>query len=418
MKIIVLGSGLIGICSAYFLQKSGHQVTVIDQESEPSMGTSFANGGQISVGYSEPWASISNLKKMKDWIGSPTAPIIINPIEVIKNPSWFIDFFKQCLPSNNVKNIQSMLKISGFSRDTLQSLRLENNLQYNQNTNGIITYYTSENSYKGAKTANKIFNDNGCNRQMKTFDELVQIEPTLAHSSFRIFGGDYLAEDESGDAKLFTQQMFSICKKIGVHFIFNHSISASPNSVSSANLNYVLIKNDLIKDSPHEEISADAFICCLGSYSKKFINQLEIPNNILLYPVKGYSATIPIIELEKVNSVSLTDSDKKIVFTRLGDQLRVAGTAEFNGFDTYLNQERCYPLKDRANKLFPNSLDINNIKYWTGLRPTTPHGSPYIKVSSLNNLYYNFGHGTLGFTMAAGSGKLISQIINKEKQFE
>lgn len=417
MNIIVLGSGLIGLSSAYFLQKSGHQVTVIEQSNDVAMGASFANGGQISVGYSEPWASLSNLKKMKDWLGRKDSPILMHSTSFLEDPVWFFNFLKQCSPSNNIKNIKNMLKLSSFSRDILKTIRDENNIEYNQKLNGIITYYTSEKSFLSSIQANNIFNQNGCNRQTQNIDQLYELEPTLKHSKFKIYGGDYLKEDESGDARLFCTELFEICKNKGVKFFFNHSVIGNPNTVKSNFLEYVDVINTTIDDKTPIRFFADMFVCCLGSYSQKFLNNTHIKHDTLLYPVKGYSATIPILNSEKVNQISLTDSDRKIVLTRLGNELRIAGTAEFNGFNDEINPIRCEALSSRANELFPRALDIANTKYWVGFRPTTPHGSPYIQQSTVSNLYFNFGHGTLGFTMAAGSGKLISQLINKEPLF-
>lgn len=414
MNIIILGSGLIGLSSAYFLQKSGHNVTVLEQASEVGMGASFANGGQISVGYSEPWASVSNLKKMKEWIGKKDSPILMHYNSFLEDPMWFLNFLKQCCPKNNTKNIMEMLKLSSFSRDVLQQIRNEHSLNYEQKLNGIITYYSSKKSFDNSIQATLLFNENGCNRQIKTSEELYSIEPSLKNSSFEIFGGDYLMEDESGNAKLFCDELFNICKNMGVKFLFNHSIIANNNSISNGLLNYIDVLDLNSETSNIKSFTADIFVCCLGSNSNIFLNDYHIKHDTLLYPVKGYSATIPILDEKKVNLISLTDSDRKIVFTRLGDKLRVAGTAEFNGFNHSLDPIRCHSLTKRADELFPNALDIHSAEYWTGLRPTTPHGSPYIKQSSINNLYYNFGHGTLGFTMAAGSGKLLSQLINKE----
>lgn len=428
MKVIILGAGLIGVSSAYFLRKSGHEVTVIDRQPDVSLETSFANGGQISVCYSEPWSSIDNLKNIIKWMGKSDSPILLKPQFNTQQILWGMEFLYNCLPYKNHKNIKDMLKLSLYSRQCLQELRKEYSLEYKQQTNGILTFYSSQKSLEhGIESAN-FMNKFGCERIIKSVDETYSIEPTLKNSLIPIYGSDYTPDDESGDAKVYTEQLKNICVAMGVEFLFEKEIidinqDSKNNSIKSVTIissSCIVhnLKNEKTVQVNLEEssiIKGDIFVCALGSYSSLIAKKIGI--YLPIYPAKGYSATIPIIEPSLINNVSLTDLDMKIVLTRLGNFLRIAGTAEFNGYNLQLNQDRCFALLERTKKLYPHGLDYSQTKFWTGLRPATPSNVPIIKKIKYNNFYINSGHGTLGWTMATGSGKLISQIINGTEQF-
>lgn len=426
MKVVILGSGVIGVMSAYFLKKEGYDVVVVDRQPDVALETSFANGGQVSVCYSEPWSNISNLKKIFKWIGKEDSPILFKPHFDLQQMLWGMKFLYESLPSRNHKNIQSMLKVSLFSRQILQNLRKELNLEYEQITNGILTYYTNKKSFDAAKLDSEFMIRYGCNRIIKNQEETFSIQPVLKNATFNIVGSDYTEDDESGNAKIFTEQMKKHCEAIGVQFIFNKEIIdiqttqceiQSVNIIDSQFVKHNLKNNNklIVSSSNIETINGDIFICCLGSYSPKFLKHLGI--YVPIYPAKGYSATFDIEKPELISDISLTDSDKKIVFTRLGEKLRVAGTAEFNGYNLELNQTRCHALLKRTQELFPHGLNFDSVKYWTGLRPATPSNVPIIGKTKIKNLYINSGHGTLGWTMACGSGKLISQIISNKKTY-
>ena len=426
MKVLILGAGLIGICSAYFLRKEGYDVTVIDRQKDVALETSFANGGQISVCYSEPWSNFGNVKKMLSWIGKEDSPLLIKPAFDLNQISWFSKFLMECFPKNNHENIKSMLELSLFSRQTLQEMRKELNLNYEQKTNGILTFYTSEKNFKSGIESAKFMSKFGCERFIKNTDETLLIEPTLKNCTVPIYGSDYTPDDESGDAKIFTEELKKVCLSLGVEFLFDKEIidvSYSNNNINSITFTdssnvihndknniHISMKNNQLK----EKISADIFVNCLGSYSSVFAKKVGI--NLPIYPAKGYSITIPILENDLINEVSLTDMDMKIVLTKIGKFLRVAGTAEFNGYNLEINKNRCLALINRTKILYPNGLDYDNVSSWTGLRPATPGMKPIIRQEKINNLFTNSGHGTLGWTMAAGSGKRISQIINQSNR--
>ena len=413
MKVIVLGAGLIGISSAYFLRKAGHEVTVIDRQQNSGLETSYANGGQISVCYSEPWSSFSNLKKMVHWMRKEDSPILFRPKFHKHQMFWGLQFLYECFPHRNQKNIRDMLKIALYSRNTLKDIREEENLSYNQLINGILTFYTSQDGYNHGVDAAKFMSKFGCDRLIKNTEETLEIEPALKNSTLKIFGSDYSPEDESGDALIYTQQMTEVCKKMGVEFIFNHEVFKLVSS-KKGTITSVLMR-DLVSHRVHVP-KADCFVLAMGSYSYTLAEKIGI--YLPIYPAKGYSATVPILDSDMVNSISLTDMDNKTVYTRLGNELRIAGTAEFNGFDLNLNQGRCDALISRVQKIFPTGLDYKNTTFWTGLRPATPGNVPIIERNKkYTNLYINSGHGTLGWTMAAGSGKLVSQLVDGKALF-
>lgn len=404
MQIIVLGAGLIGVCTAYFLQKSGHQVTVIDRQQSSGLETSFANGGQVSVCYSEPWSSMSNLNKIVGWLGKEDSPILFRPSFESKQWIWGLNFLYECLPHRNKQNIRDMLKLSLYSREQLRTLRENLNLNYPYKENGILTFYTTPTGFQAGKEAAKFMYDFGCYRYVQSQAETLTLEPALKNSKLPIFGSDYSEEDESGDAYLFTQQMQSECEKIGVKFLFNHHImklNLYDDHITSVSLEH----NEQIKN-----LQAKKFVVAMGSYSHEILKNIGIHTNI--YPAKGYSITIPILEQEKVNHISLTDLDYKIVLTNLGNHMRVAGTAEFNGYNLDLNPNRIKALIDRTKLILPEGLDYSKVEAWTGLRPATPGNVPLIGETKIHNLFINSGHGTLGWTMAVGSGKIMEHIIN------
>lgn len=413
MKITILGAGLLGVCSAYFLRQSGYEVEVIERQSDVARETSYANGGQISVCYSEPWSSFDNLKKIITWIGKDDSPILFKPKLDFRQWLWSLEFLYQCIPSRNRENIKDMLKIALYSRKTLQELRGELNLSYQQQQNGILTFYSSASSFQHGIEASLFMSKFGCDRIIKTKEETLSLEPSLRNTSFDIFGSDYSQDDESGDAKIFTEEMKLACKAIGVKFFFNHEVIESKNVITDGNISKITTL-DLISKQQIDFIS-DKYLVCLGSYSPLFLKKLSY---FPIYPAKGYSATYEITKSDIINNISLTDMDKKIVLTRLGNFLRVAGTAEFNGYDLTLNKKRCLALTQRVKEIHPYGLNYDNVEYWTGLRPATPGNVPIIRQIKNSNVFINSGHGTLGWTMAAGSGKLISQIINKKKTFE
>jgi D-amino-acid dehydrogenase len=399
-EIIVLGAGLMGVMSAYYLAKEGYKVKVIEEKPGPGQGASYANGGQISVCYSEPWSSFSNLKKIVKWLGDESAPILLHPKFELKQMLWGAQFLRECLPHRNEKNIKSMLALALFSRQELGVLRKEHALSYEQQVNGILTFYTSEEGFAHGKEAAHFMSQFGCERVIKTREETLALEPTLGASTLPIVGSDYSQEDESGNAYLFLEQMTRICESLGVEFLFGQAVN---DVIRGGSKRFKLVLGE------RNVLETDDLVVCLGVHSYDLMAKLGL--YVSIYPAKGYSATVPIVQSELVNKISLTDLDYKIVLTRLGDKLRVAGTAEFNGYDLSVNKARCEALLRRVKQLYPYGLDFERATFWAGLRPATPGNVPLVGRTKIEGLYINAGHGTLGWTMACGSSKVLAQTV-------
>jgi D-amino-acid dehydrogenase len=405
MKVIVLGAGVTGITSAWFLRQAGHDVTVIDRQPAAGLETSFANGGQISVSHAEPWANPGAPLKVLKWLAKEDAPLLFRLRPDARQWLWGLSFLRECTPARTRHNIRQIVNLGLYSRATLQQLRAELGLQYDQLTKGILHFYTSEAEYDAAQEPARVMREHGCELDMKTADECVAIEPALAQCRDRIVGGSMTPSDESGDAHAFTQALAARCAEAGVQFLHDTRIVGLQSAGDRLDAVQVADALGIVRT-----LAADRFVLCLGAFSAGFARQLGISLNI--YPAKGYSVTLPVIDPAQSYSVSLTDDEYKLVFSRLGDRLRIAGTAELNGYDTALNLTRCEAIVRRVRELFPRMTDGQGARYWTGLRPATPSNVPYIGRSKVANLYLNTGHGTLGWTHSAGSGKAIAEIVS------
>ncbi len=407
-SVIVLGSGILGVTSAYYLSKAGCQVTVIDRQQEAASETSYANGGQISVSHAEPWANPSAPLKVLQWLGKEDAPLLFRLRADKRQWLWGMQFLRECTPAKTKHNIRQIVNLGTFSRDTLQALRAETGVHYKELTKGILHFYTSEKEFQGCLEPSRQMRELGCDRQVVSADRAVELEPALANIRSQIAGATYTAEDESGDAKLFTRSLVELCKAQGVTFLMGHNITAL-NAVGGE-IDHVEVTNN---EGRFSTLKADAYVLAMGSYSPMLAAQVGVKLNI--YPAKGYSATVKVLDPSKAPSVSLTDDEFKLVFSRYEDSLRIAGTAELNGYDRNLNMVRCHAITRRVEQLFPGATDTSNAQFWTGLRPATPSNLPYIGKSKVGKLYLNTGHGTLGWTHGCGSGKAIADIIMGNK---
>ncbi len=405
MKVTVLGAGVTGITTAWFLRQAGHDVCVVDRQPGAGLETSFANGGQVSVSHAEPWANPGAPLKVLKWLMREDAPLLFRMRPDLNQWLWGLDFLRQCTPGRTRHNIKQMVNLGLYSRAMLQQLRAATGIDYQQKTEGILHFYTSEKEYADAQAPAALMREYGCELDMKTPDECVAIEPALAASRDRLVGGSMTASDESGDAHQFTARLAALCASAGVEFLYNTRIVGARKQGDA--LLAVHIAN---ADGIVSELQSDAFVMCLGSYSPQWAALLG--QSLRIYPAKGYSVTLPVINEAASFNVSLTDDEYKLVFSRLGDRLRIAGTAELGGYNTDLNLVRCEAIVRRVRQLFPDMTDGKNAQYWTGLRPATPSNVPYIGAANTRNLFLNTGHGTLGWTHACGSGAAIADIIS------
>ncbi|MDY7547788.1 D-amino acid dehydrogenase [Glaciimonas sp. CA11.2] len=408
MKVIVLGAGIAGTASAWFLHKAGHEVTVIDRRPGPAQETSFANGCQISVSHAQPWANPHTLLKVIKWLGKEDAPLLFRLRPELLQWQWCVQFLRECLPGRIKHNIRQIVSIAEYSRQTLQAVRAEIGMDYDFLTRGILHFYTDQREFDKSLAAAALMRELGCPRNTVSVDDIIRLEPALTGLRDKIVGGDFTATDESGDVYKFTCALAEKAAELGVQFRFNTTVTRLLSEGSGAHKKIKVIEV-IDASGRHQTLQADTFVVALGSFSAPLLKPLDI--NLMIYPGKGYSATYQVINPEAAPTVSLTDDSHKLVMSRLGQRLRVAGTCELNGYSRALNPARCNAITQRVRTLFPDACDYDNPTYWAGLRPLTPSNIPYIGKSKIANLFLNTGHGTLGWTMGSGSGRAIADIV-------
>ena len=389
MRVAVLGAGVVGVTSAWYLARAGHEVTLLDRQPEPGMETSFANGGQISAGHAEPWARPSVLPKVLHWLGREDAPMLFRPRADLAQWIWGLRFALECIPGRFERNARQLAGLATYSRACLVALRAETGIQYDQLSRGILRFFTEA-------------ADLAAQGGSLSAARCLEIEPALRASRSPVLGGAYAAQDESGDAHQFTAQLAQRAQAIGARFLPGTTVEG----FTTAGDRVTAVHAGALR------VAADAFVVALGSYSPLLLAPLGI--SIPVYPLKGYSITIPLTaqSAAAAPSVSLTDESHKLVLSRLGDRLRCAGTAELNGYDTSVNEVRCAAILRRVEELFPALAGARDVKLWAGLRPATPGNVPLIGRRRYANLYLNTGHGTLGWTLAAGSGRALADLIS------
>jgi D-amino-acid dehydrogenase len=408
MKIIVLGAGILGVTSAWFLRRDGHEVTVVDRQPNAALETSYANGSQISVSYAEPWANPGAPLKILKWLGRDDSPLLFRLNADPHQWWWGLAFLANCTPGRTRFNTIQLTNLGIYSRNTLIALRQETGIEYDALQKGILHLYESDREFEAARPGLELMRKFGCAMNFLNPDEIVALEPSLSFYKPRLAGAAHAPEDESGDALKFTQRLAALAADKGVEFRYGTQVLALKSITDR--IAGVVVKEGLLNGPGREEtLMADAYVVCLGPWSAPILRTVGV--STLIYPAKGYSATLPIRPGAVANTVSLTDHQLKIVFSRLGDRIRIAGTAELSGYGAELNMRRCEALTRRAEEIFPGVLDLARVEYWTGLRPATPSNVPYIGRSALGNLWLNTGHGTLGWTHGAGSGLAIADLI-------
>ena len=405
MRVLVLGAGVVGVASAWFLREAGHDVVVVDRQPGPALETSFANGGQISASHAEPWANPAAPGRILRWIGQPDAPLLVRPRAELQQWLWGAAFLRECLPSRTAANIRTILALALHSRDVVKRLRRQLALEYDCVERGILHFYTDRREFEASLAPAALMRELGCSRRSISPAEAVALEPALATVEHRIVGADYCAEDESGDAHRFTQQLTQHCVERGVQFRFGStatSILLSDGHACGA----------VLRDARGNlcEQPADATLVCLGVESVALLR--GVGQRLMIYPGKGYSATFDVVDPSRAPQLSLTDDEFKLVFSRFGSRLRVAGTAEIAGWGMELDPRRCEALTRRTAQLFPGACDYEKPNYWAGRRPVTPSNVPYLGSTRIAGLFLNTGHGTLGWTLGPGNGELIAQAIS------
>ena len=405
MTTLVLGAGVIGVTTAYYLAKAGHKVVVIERQPGPALETSFANGGQISACHTEPWATPATLPKILKWLGRDDAPL---KFRLKADPalwSWCLQFLANCTPGRANINTERMLRIALYSREKLAELRTDTGIEYGQLSTGILHIYEDGREFDSAQRRAKAMNAMGLERHPLDAERCVEVEPALrtAQSKDLISGGIFTPGDESGDAHAFTTALAALAADAGVTFHYNCPVKR------------LIVKDGAFKGIETNEgvIEGKSGVVALGCYSPLLLKPLGI--HLPIYPAKGYSVTLPIANEGKAPSVSLIQDELKLVYSRLGNELRVAGTAEIAGYNTDIDEKRAKFIEQAARTLFPETFDAGSAEYWAGLRPKTPDSVPVLGPTTIDNLYLNTGHGTLGWTMACGSGKILADLISGQR---
>lgn len=398
MRVIVLGSGVIGVASAYYLAQQGAQVTVLDRQMGPAEETSFGNAGQISPGYSTPWAAPGIPFKAVKWMFQHHAPLAINLDGSMWQLQWMAQMLKNCNPRSYSQNKERMMRIAEYSRDCLKSLRESTGISYENRAKGTLQVFRKEAQLEAVQRDIEVLKECGVSYELLYKSDLARIEPALEHAKDKLVGGLHLPNDETGDCYLFTNALAKKAKELGVDFQFNQNVEG------------LVVEGDEIKGVRvnGQVLKADRYVLAFGSYSRNFLKPLAL--DLPVYPVKGYSLTIPIVQPEFAPQSTVLDETYKIAITRFDQRIRVGGMAELSGFNLGLNQDRRATLEMVTQDLFPGG-NMAAASFWTGLRPTTPDSTPIIGATRFKNLFLNTGHGTLGWTMACGSGKLISDIV-------
>ena len=400
MDIVVLGGGVVGVTSAWYLAKAGHKVTLLERRGGVALETSHANAGQISPGYASPWAAPGIPLKAAKWLLQKHAPFTVRPTSDPFQLRWMLKMFANCTPAAYAVNKGRMVRLAEYSRDCMKLLRDELALDYEGRQLGTLQLFRSQAQCDASQRDIEVLEEYGVPYQSLDADGCEEVEPALARVRGKVVGGLRLPGDETGDCFRFTQALADEARRLGVEFVFNCAI----DEVELAQGRAVAVR------AGEQRFKADAIVCALGSYGTGFLRPLGI--ELPVYPVKGYSLTLPMTDAAGAPRSTVLDETYKVAITRFDERIRVGGMAELSGFNLALNPRRHDTLAMVVRDLFPEGGDLEQAEFWTGLRPMTPDGTPLVGPSPIPGLWLNTGHGTLGWTMAAGSGQLLSDLIS------
>ncbi|MBP2234607.1 D-amino-acid dehydrogenase [Sinorhizobium kostiense] len=402
MKVIVLGAGVIGVTSAYQLAKAGHEVTVVDRQEGAALETSFANAGEVSFGYCSPWAAPGIPVKALKWLLMQHAPLILRPKLDRAMLTWMLQMLRNCTAERYAINKSRMLRLADYSRTSLAEVRAETGIGYDERMQGTLQLFRTQQQLDASAKDVKALAADGVPYEVLDRDGCIRAEPALQHVREKIVGGLLTPNDETGDCFKFTNALAAKAAELGVRFAHGTNIK----SLGKEGGRIVGVATD------RGWLSADAVVVALGSYSPLLLKPLGI--KLPVYPVKGYSLTIPITDASRAPESTVMDETYKIAITRLGDRIRVGGMAEISGYTNDLCSARRHTLEHSVTDLFPGG-DLREASFWSGLRPMTPDGTPVIGPTNVAGLFLNTGHGTLGWTMSCGSARLISDLVSGRK---
>jgi len=397
MKVIVLGGGVIGTTTAYYLARSGAEVVVLDRQSSVAQETSFANAGQVSPGYSTPWAAPGIPFKAMKWMFQKHAPLSIRPDGSLFQLRWMAAMLKNCSADRYAINKERMMRVAEYSRTCLRQLRADTGIAYEHRSQGTLQLFRTQAQLDAVQRDVAVLKECGVPYELLDRDQLTTVEPALAQARERLTGGLRLPNDETGDCHMFTQALAKLARGLGVDFRFDQTVEGlvtEGNRITGVRVG-------------GEVLTADRYVLAFGSYSRGFLEPLGL--KLPVYPVKGYSLTVPLLNPELAPQSTVLDETYKVAVTRFDNRIRVGGMAELAGFDLSLNPRRRATLEMVVSDLFPGG-DLPKAEFWTGLRPMTPDSTPIVGATPYSNLLLNTGHGTLGWTMACGSGKLVADL--------
>ncbi|MGY4629769.1 D-amino acid dehydrogenase [Bradyrhizobium sp. USDA 4486] len=404
MKVLILGSGVIGVTSAYYLARAGHEVTVVDRQPEPALETSFANAGEVSPGYSSPWAGPGVPVKAVKWLLMKHGPLVIRPKLDPVMWVWLLKMLRNCTSARYAVNKSRMIPIAEYSRDSLRDLRRDIGIQYDERSKGTLQLFRYQAQLDGTAEDIAVLKQYGVPFEVLSREGCIAVEPALAGVKEKFAGGLRLPQDETGDCHMFTQALATHAAALGVRFMFNTSIDRIVTD--SGRVSGVATSAGMLQ--------ADAYVLALGSWSSRLAAPLGI--SLPVYPVKGYSITVPIKDASGAPESTVMDESYKVAITRLGNRIRVGGTAEISGYSSKLYDARRATLDHSLTDLFPRGGDdLSKATFWSGLRPMTPDGPPVIGPTQYANLHLNTGHGTLGWTMSCGSGRVLADMLSGKK---
>lgn len=403
MKVLILGSGVIGVTSAYYLARAGHEVTVVDRQPEPALETSFANAGEVSPGYSSPWAGPGVPVKAVKWLLMKHGPLVVRPKLDPVMWVWLLKMLRNCTSARYAVNKSRMIPIAEYSRDSLRDLRRDIGIQYDERSQGTLQLFRYQQQLDGTGEDIAVLKQYGVPYEVLAREGCIAVEPALAGVKEKFAGGLRLPQDETGDCHMFTQALARHAEALGVRFMFNTGIDRIVTE--GRRVSGVATSAGMLQ--------ADAYVLALGSWSSRLVAPLGI--SLPVYPVKGYSITVPIKDATGAPESTVMDESYKVAITRLGNRIRVGGTAEISGFSTKLYDARRATLDHSLSDLFPRGGDLAKATFWSGLRPMTPDGPPVIGPTQYANLHLNTGHGTLGWTMSCGSGRVLADMLSGKK---
>lgn len=401
MKVAVLGGGVIGVASAWYLTEAGHEVVVIDRQPGPALETSFANAGEISPGYASPWAAPGIPQKAIRWLMMRHAPLILQPAIDREMLGWLFAMLRNCTSARYAINKARMVRLAEYSRDRLIALRADTGIAYDERMQGTLQLFRTQKQLDGIAKDIAVLRAGGVPFEVLDREGCIAVEPGLAAAREKIVGGLRLPGDETGDCFKFTGALAAMAAERGARFRYGEAIRSL--AVEGGRVAGV--------ETDRGRIPADRYVLALGSHSAAMLRPLGL--GLPVYPVKGYSITVPIVDAARAPESTLMDESYKIAITRLGDRIRVGGMAEVSGYNNALPERRRATLVHSLTDLFSGAGDVEAASYWSGLRPMTPDGTPVIGATPYDNLFLNTGHGTLGWTMACGSGRLIADLVSE-----